>query len=181
MDYFDYMLDFIKELQTLIVVGLGFIGVIMTLRINAKNSTEQLNDSRRHEARALRIALIEELKNSSLAIERNLRDTNRHLAELDGAHAISNFQFPIETYEDVFAVFTSRIGLLSQTEVQKVMAAYLRIRSFAARFRYAEFGSFDDRNFIKVSGKNLEMVVDAMEALNKPINDAVAAMEDALS
>ena len=52
----------VNEYQTLIVGGLGFFGVMVTMAFNAWQSRQQLREELRHERQAMRVALIEELK-----------------------------------------------------------------------------------------------------------------------
>jgi hypothetical protein len=72
------MLCLVKQFQTLIVGGLGFLGVMATLAMNAYLARRQHTRQIRHEANALRIALRAELEMLREAFQDRIATSQKH-------------------------------------------------------------------------------------------------------
>ncbi|MHB8474744.1 MAG: hypothetical protein ACYDBZ_00460 [Steroidobacteraceae bacterium] len=125
------MTCFLTQYQTIIVGLLGFGGVILTLRTNARLNREQHTKQVEHERTALKAALSAELS--------IIRDTFRDRIEMIGSPAESQGMWvPVDTMTDVYGRILDKIGLLSREQVDLVLRAYLLIRAVPERLRLME-------------------------------------------
>lgn len=111
----------LKDYQTLVVGSLGFIGVAITLFVNAAIPRQQQDRLRSHEANALRRGLVAELIEARKQLQR------RHRDEEDKQPYIL---VPKKRPPSVFAVSLPRLGLLTVDEVRTVLAAFGTIEDF---------------------------------------------------
>lgn len=168
----------IKEYQTLIVGALGFLGVMSTLWFNAKQIREQRQDELRHDTETLRVALLAELKINQNSLTENLEGL-RAAREGQGCHV------PTHSMDDAYRAFTHRIGLLSETEVHKVMYAFLALRTYRAKLFLVgspseqHDGNILSERHVNVPPNNVVMLTALIESLIPPIDEAIEAMEDA--
>jgi hypothetical protein len=150
-------LDFIKQYQTLIVGGLGFLGVMATIATNAWLARRQHSRQVRHDTKALRVALRSELE--------MIRDAFRDrvtMIESSQPKQREGIFIPLNTMTDVYSQFISRIGLLSESEIRAVMRAYLLVRQMPERLALLELQptSHVERptGFIFIEGRHLATV-----------------------
>jgi hypothetical protein len=106
--------EVVRDFQTLIVGTVAFIGVIVTMVVNARLSRRQHDRG----VSAVRAALLAELTRN--------RDTFRaYLKELEdpekGKHP---FTFPKTSVSSFYDLLADRIGLLSSSEIYTVINAY---------------------------------------------------------
>jgi hypothetical protein len=119
---------FLQEYQTLIVGLLGFTGVIITLRMNARLNREQHTRQIEHERTALKAALSTELS--------IIRDTFRDRIEMIGdPPGTQGMWVPLGTMTDVYSRAIDKIGLLTRDQVNLVLRAYLLIQAVPDRLR----------------------------------------------
>jgi hypothetical protein len=120
--------NFVLQFQTLIVGGLGFLGVMVTLFTNAALARRQHTRQIRHEANALRIALRAELE----MLREAFRDRIATIAEAqpDRSHGVL---IPLGTMTDVYERSIDRIGLLSIGQINAVLRAYILVRQMPER------------------------------------------------
>ena len=169
----------IEQHQNLTVGILGFVGVIATLWINAWQVRRQRRKELCHERQTLRVALAEELRinresfvNSMKSLEAS-RDQNS--AEATGL----DFLVPTDEIEDAYRSFIGRIGLLSQTEVRKVMNAYIRLRTYnATLLLMARLPQPGDR-YARVPFQGVPMLTEMQKSLIGPLDEAMDALERA--
>ena len=160
----------IQEFQSLIIGFLGFAGVIFTLRFNAQQAREQRRDERHHEGETMRAALIAELKINRESLERNIDKANQ-ASETQGVFV------PTDTMDDAYRAFTHRIGLLSQAEVDKVMYAYLSLRTCKANL-FLIGAPPDTRDLhVQVPPKNVSKLSKLLGSLIGPIHEAIEVLE----
>lgn len=163
----DAFLKFVGQNQTLIVGILGFVGVIFTLRFNAQQTREQHREEVHHECQTLRAALIEELKINQGALEQDVGEVNE-----DGGYYV-----PTDPMDDVYRAFIHRLGLLSPMEVEKVMFAYLSLRTFNAKLFLIGVPVHTSDRHVQVPAKNSELLSGLYKSLIDPVNEAIQALE----
>ena len=156
----------IQPFQTLVVGIIGFAGVIFTLWFNASQNRNQRHDERRHESHALRVALIEELKITRESIAHNL-------ANIDTSQ---DAFVPTDPMDDAYRAFTHKIGLLSNFEVEKVMYAYLTLRTYNAKLFLIGVPVESNSRHVKIPAQNLKVLAAMFEKLLEPIDQAIHAM-----
>ena len=110
---------------TVVVGVLGFIGVIITLIVNAGIARRDRLEMLRQERTAMRTALAEELRILKVPLEDGIQKLKEQIKEggEDGGVIV-----PTDPGSDVYNVYVPKIGLLTSQEVEKVMLAYLTIR-----------------------------------------------------
>lgn len=166
----------IQEHETLSAGITGFSGVIAVLVFNAWQERQQRRNEQRHERQTLRVALIEELKIHRESLSGNV-DTSKQ-SQKDSSGTVGAY-VPTDPMDDAYKAFTSRIGLLSQSEVGKVMFAYLSLRTYYAKlFIIGEPPHTGDRN-VQIPPENLSLLTGIQDGLVEPIDEAIKVMEDA--
>lgn len=151
-------LDFIKQFQTLLVGGLGFLGVMATIATNAWLARRQHSRQVRHEARGLRAALRSELE----IIRDSIRDRVTMIESSQPKQKEGIFIPLQDTTTDVYSHLINRIGLLSESEIRAVMRVYLLVRQMPERLALLELQptSHIERppGFIFIEGRHLATV-----------------------
>ena len=166
--------DAFETYQTLLVGFFGFAGVIITLLVNAKIARDRRCDERDHERAMLRIALAEELNINRESLQRNLNS----LRELPPDGKKGAF-VPTDPMDDAYRSFVPRIGLLTETEVHRVMNAYLYLRTYTARLFLIGVPPDTGPRHVQVPPENLEQLKAEMEAAIPIIEQAREALERA--
>jgi hypothetical protein len=157
----------IQPFQTLIVGIIGFSGVMATLLFNASQARRQREEERKHESRALRTALIEELGIIRESVAKNLEDID---ASRDG-------YVPTDPMDDAYRAFTHRIGALSEKEVRCVLYAYLTLRTYNSKlFLIGNPVGTGDRH-VMVPAKNSSILSGMYKNLLPPLDEAINAMK----
>ncbi len=160
--------------QNLTVGIVGFVGVIFTLWFSAWQAREQRQEERRHEIKTLRAALIEELKIH--------RETMAHdAAKLDDEEMseTGSIFVPTDPMDDAYRAFIHRVGLLSQTEVRKVMFAYLSMRTYNAKLFLVGVPPHTGERHVEVPAENGALLSGMQKGLISPIDEAIGVMERA--
>lgn len=167
-------LGWLNNYQTLIVGAIGFAGVITTLLVNAKISRDRRRDELEHERATLRAALIEELKINGDSLRENL-------ASLEGLppDGEKGAFIPTDPMDDAYRSFVPRIGLLTESEVHRVMNAYLYLRTYAARLFLIGVPPHTGPRHVQVPLENFERLKAEMEAAIPIIEQARDALERA--
>ncbi len=149
--------DFIKQFQTLIVGGLGFLGVMATIATNAWLARRQHSRQVRHEAKALRAALRSELE----VIRDAFRDRVGMIESSQPKQKEGCF-IPLNTMTDVYGHLINRIGLLSESEIRAVMRVYVLVRQMPERLALLELQPTSHveppPGFIFIEGRHLASV-----------------------
>jgi hypothetical protein len=131
------MNQLIKDYQTLIVGSLGFLGVMATLWGNGCLQRKLEEWRERREARVLRTALREELRQQKLI----LQETTQSLAAstLSGEHERGGTVIPfVGRSDEVFKASFDKLGLLDGRQLSAVFEAYLALRTLTWRLRRLE-------------------------------------------
>lgn len=162
-------LDWLQEYQALLGGTLGFIGVIITLVVNATLARKARQDERNHERDTLRTALITELR----VHERRLQETIDKSE--DSSHPETQYSaFPVGVVDDAYRALLPRLGLLSAGEVEKVMQAYLFLQEVSQRSLLLGELADSAGHYVKIPRNYLNV----MTALNK---EALSNTTDALN
>jgi hypothetical protein len=185
--------------DTLIVGFLGFLGgilgVMVTLWWNARLQRKQEERRERQEARTLRRALIEGLKQQREALQETavsladhagdaVRVTEASLAD----HVVPirrGTVIPVERYDGVFRVSLDKVGLLERPEVRAVLEAYLplprltwRLRMLELAERTQEEGPFEiAEDHVSLSPRNYATAGKMHAQLVLAIDAAIAKLE----
>ena len=112
---------FIEKYDTLIVGGFGFLGVIWTLKSNARLAREQHKWEIRQQRKAVRVALLQELRINKDAVARGAD----HQAD---AEKPMDVLVPTDVIDFTYRSFIDRIGLLTEAEIYMVTHAYLVLK-----------------------------------------------------
>jgi len=109
------MWNFIRQYQALVVGGVGFGGVILTLITNARLSRLQHLRQIQHEAPVLRAALKAELD----LIRNAFQDRIDSISDAECGPG-QTMLIPLNSMSDVYTSMIGRIGLLSPAETRAV-------------------------------------------------------------
>jgi hypothetical protein len=169
-------LDFIKQFQTLLVGGLGFIGVMATIATNAWLARRQLARQFHHDTNALRIALRTELE----MIRDALRDRVMMIDSSQPKQREGMF-IPLNMMTDAYSQLIDRIGLLSETEIRAVMRAYLLVRQMPERLALLALQSASNieraiSGFIFIEGRHFASVKQMHKNYLTDIEQALSAI-----
>ena len=146
----DYIYQFAKDFQTLIVGGVGFFGVIYTLRTNSRLSKEQHERNVKHEREVLKTALRAELE-----LIRSVFAENSISRDED-----SDAFYPEKSYTEVYQNFVGKLGLLSAEEVSAVIEAYVLVNEAPIRLRLLSSGhdpSYDKPGYIFIKAPYVKL------------------------
>ena len=168
----------IENHQTLTVGIIGFLGVIVTLCINAMLARTQHRKELCHERQTLRVALAAELKINREAFVNSIKSLDTNTA-LDKVRVTGEYWVPTDEMEDVYRSFIDRIGLLSQFEIRKVMNAYLRLRTYTAALLLQSRPLETDVRHVPIPSQMGPMLIEMQESLIGPLNEAIDALERA--
>lgn len=164
-------LNWLNSYQTLIVGAIGFAGVILTLRHNAKVAHDQRNKEREHEREALRVALVAELRINRRSLEENSRRLKEGSPRGEGGVFV-----PTDRMDGAYRSFLPRIGLLSEDEVSKVMEAYLSLETYNAKLFLVGLPVDTGHRHVHVPAKNARMLAAMQEGMLQPIDQAIKAL-----
>ncbi len=168
----------IEHHQTLTAGIIGFFGVIATLWINAWLVRLQRRKELCHERQALRVALAEELRIN----RKSFVDSMKSLEAPSASYSASSTRLllvPTDEMDDAYRSFIDRIGLLSQSEVRKVMNAYLTLRAYnAALLLLASPLKTGDRHAHVPFGMGSRLI-EMQKSLIGPLDEAISAIERA--
>jgi hypothetical protein len=127
------LLELAKAFQTLIGAAAGFIGVIITLRVNARNA-RQLEEQRYQTARSnIASALLGELRVLLAKIDGLIATFKSH-----GAEPVTAYIGRFSSEGPILDAVLGSIGYLKPATVQAVCAAYSEVRSLPQRFLFGE-------------------------------------------
>lgn len=105
------MLNVLEDYQTLISGSVGFIGIIITLFINARLARKARVEEIAHEQNALRTALAAEI---TIYLESLAKNINKGVPS-----AGSPILVPILDTNEIYALSREKLGLLTEIEVKK--------------------------------------------------------------
>ncbi|EJG0692384.1 hypothetical protein C4G81_RS22445 [Vibrio parahaemolyticus] len=161
-----------EKYQTFVAGLIGFAGVMATIRANNNQQRAQLIEEKRHERRALRRALIEELRLISEAYMSNMQDlsesTNYPIAYIPSTPHIQAFNQSVPKF-----------GLLTTNEIKKTMRAYQLIQELPDKLRL--FQTMDEsvhkENFIAIDSDSRLHVVTVYDSMLSPVVQAIESLE----
>jgi hypothetical protein len=162
----------LEKYQTLVVGLVGFTGVIATLYANSRLDRMQHEREILHEERALRQALISELRILQGILE------DRSQTKSEGQY--SDCMFPAHIPDTVYRTFLPRIGILSSEEVPAVMGAYVLIAELPQRLWLLSPAANVDRGsqeYIYIEKKYLATAVGIHKAFLKEVSKAISVLE----
>lgn len=162
--------------QTLVVGGIGFLGVLCTLWFNAYQTRKQRQNELHHERQTLRAALIQELK-----INREAMAQNAELIKgsTDDPSEAGGYFLPTDPMHDVYLAFVDRVGVLSSDEVSKVMNAYLMLRTYHTKLFLIGVPANTSKSHVEVAAEFGPTLFGMQENLIGPLDDAITALEQA--
>ena len=164
----------LERFQTVLVGFFGFAGIIFTLWYNARVARQLRRDERDHERATLHAALTAELRINHESLNSNLAKLREDPAAEGGGAYI-----PTERMDDAYRVFTDKIGLLSENEVYRVMAAYLRLRTYYAQLFLVGLPLEASDSHVNVPAGNFEILAAMIQASINPVDEAIHALERA--
>jgi hypothetical protein len=167
--------QWIYTYQTLIVGGIGIVGVIATLICNARIARHQRRDEIEHECATLRTALIEELKFNRLTFQKAIDDLTKNQPS-----ARQTLIVPItENLDHFYRSSITRIGLLSQKEVGSIMAAYLTMETYDPTLSLLWPVYSKTSRHVEIPAKDYQKLLALQESLIPPLNSAIDVLERA--
>ncbi len=121
------ILELLERFQTSLIGLVGFGGVILTLRHNAKQAERNHAQQVAHERKTIHVALITELKINRFSLQENVQMLEQTIQEnekrQDGGG--DGALVPAWTMTEAYESFLPKIGLLSAEQPKLVMYAYL--------------------------------------------------------
>ena len=167
------MVQWLDDHQTLIAGALGFLGIIITLFVNA--SLERRQHGRETAARsdALRLALAEELR----LFEDVLKDRLHMIAEAERDES-GGLLIPLTHATDVFESSIGSLGLLRSDQVAAVLRAYLYVRQMPEKLSL--LGRVHDPRgeqlLVHVGTKHFRAIKTLHENIRKEVSVAIRAL-----
>lgn len=167
------LLDLLERFQTAIVGIIGFAGVIVTLRTNARIAREGREHAISNDRRALRLALIEELKVLKTVYEEGAKSLGR--AETDGGTCM----VPTDPLDAIYQANAGRLGLLTADEIEKLLGAYLSARQLQTSLLLIA-PKHQDR-FLAVPASKFAVAKGMYESMLPRVNEALDVLRKAHS
>ena len=166
--------QWLDDHQTLIAGALGFVGVIITLLVNASLERRQRGREREARSDALRRALAEELR----LFEEVLKERLDMIAEAE-RDASGGLLIPLTHTTDIFENSIDSLGLLRSDQVAAVLRASLYVRQMPEKLSL--LGRIQDprgdRSFVHVGSEHYR----AIKAIHQHIRKEVSAARRALT
>ena len=161
------------DYQTLIVGAFGFAGIIITLIINAKIARAQRNDEREHERRAIRVALLAELKINRDSLQKNLY--KEEVRSREGRSDV--LVVPTDRLDGAYLAFLPKIGVLSEDEVNEVMLAYLTLLTYNAHLFFIGKPDTMSPRHVYVPSEKVKWLMGMQKDTLEPIDQAINVLE----
>lgn len=168
----DCILYLFDKYQTFVAGIIGFAGVIITILMNAKLARDQHKRELRHEADAVRSALITELKLLCNSYELRIEQ----LGDMRGRSALINEYVANQAYLQLL----QKIGLLTREEIERTMTAHqlnnelpFRLALVTGDTEYA-----GQQGYVKVKEDQAELVSNIHSEFLKVIKSAVETLEN---
>ncbi|MBB6096189.1 hypothetical protein HNQ60_005111 [Povalibacter uvarum] len=144
------MIEGFVRFQTFIVGLLGFTGVILTIRMNARSARQQHGRQVKHERQALRTALRAELEIIRAMYADRISTTGDHESQ-------QSVLVPLHVPDRVYQQLLDRIGLLTAAEVEATMKAYLLVAELPTRLGVLADTTVESRypGYVRIPGRNV--------------------------
>jgi hypothetical protein len=140
--------DAIRDFQSLAVGIVGFTGVILTLFISARQARTALAETIEHQRRALRVAVVEELKQIKASLS-------------EGLDAIHDPHLPAPVLlvpmlaTEIYSMVVKDIGLLRTDQAQAVILAYASVHRLDMNLSF--HNKTDARGYVRVEGSTEQL------------------------
>ena len=184
MDFCSAILTALLNQAGIIVAALiGFAGVCITMWWNARlarraqqnqwnEDRSRLEEQQRRDRNSLRSALRVELNAACEALKRGEESVSN--ADATGTYAVH-----VGISEDVYNSAVGRMGLLPDSELEKVFNAYqmLRARREVLRLKRKVLGTAD---YVHVPAAQIPWVVSTSKEARKSIQAAITALKEGL-
>jgi len=166
------IIDLFEKYQTFVAGVIGFAGVIITIQMNAKLSREQHQREIEHDANTVRISLSIEL--ALLCDSYKLRIAQ--LNDMQGRSALINEYIANQVYLQMLP----KIGLLTKSEIEKVMTAHQLNNELPFRLGLYtdDLELLEKQGHIKVTADQAQVVVQLHEKFLKIIESALSALKE---
>lgn len=169
-------LQAIKPYQTLIVGVLAFAGVIVTLGgtflVNGMLARLQHRRGVQHERAVVRTALRAELQ----ATADSYRD---RISIFEKPPTHDGALVPLDAMTDIYKSLITRLGLLSQAEIEAVLRAYLLVEQLPSRVRLFELSQSREPGQAFVRAEHFDNLVTLHRNYLRSVAAAIAAIQDA--
>jgi len=161
-----------EKYQTFIVGILGFGGVIFTIYMNARLSRVQHERQVSHDREALRTAISSELE--------LIKDIfSGRCEQVDEDDENRSAFYPEQISTEVYIHFISKIGLLSQREIEAIIEAYALVNDLPLRLQLLSTDhdpSFDSKGHIYIDAKHAKTAIDIHKSFLPKIERAIQAI-----
>ena len=179
-----------EYLATVVASLVGFLGVVLTLLWNAylsrraqhsqwENERSRIESDQRHERLALRTALLSELRVAREHTRRTLATYEEVKAPADGKPS-RGAVVPISDFDQIFRASLPRIGLLSASEVDKVVAAYAKLRARHAALRTLHSAAPRNDEFVIVLTEMMDSEIRTTSNMLAFVDSAIDTVQTAL-
>ena len=163
-----------QSYQILITGLIGFTGVIITMLANAKLQRNQYERKIMHETSSLRAAIRSELNANKQMLELRIEQLNEPTEYSDAL-------IPRKIYDDIYKELISKLGLLTDKEIEKVIHAYALIAELPYDLTIL-VGTYNvggiNNDYIRISRDKHGDIVIKMHEKNLPIiNNAINEIE----
>lgn len=158
------------------IVGvLGFVGVIITLSVNAWVIRRDRLETLEQERTALRTALVAELKILKLSSEFGIEKIDNEGLPGEGG----GVYVPIDLMSDVYNAFVPKIGILTSLEVEKVMWGYMSARTFRKNLTLLLGTTVFGEHHVKVPRNSIGGFHEMQKELLPKLDDAIKSLSRA--
>jgi hypothetical protein len=158
-------IDLIERFQTILVGAVGFVGVIWTLRANARHSNEEYQRQTNTRRMALRRILAAEFRNYTHVLRANLK------AQVPEGEHLSVGKIHRLFSEDLAA----ELGLLELGEVDVVVNALISLEGMDQYLGHISAGQTDKRYLVPVSVMDDFRMI--MSTTADALDNAIKALE----
>ncbi len=167
------MFEILKDFQTGIVGIIGFIGVILTLKQNAKIVREERMNQIAHERKAVRTAICSELE----CMRDAFKDRIRTMKKGEGDSAL----IPKNKIGNVLDGLIDKIGLLSLEEITLILKAHALVKELPERLSIMCWEVSDTDalpGYIFINGGNIQTAIEMHENFLVKIDSAIASLRE---
>ena len=166
--------QWVDDYQTLITVALGFVGVIVTLLVNASLERRQWGRERAARSDALRLALAEELR----LFEDVLKERHDMIAQAE-RDTTSGLLIPLFHTTDIFENSIDSLGLLRSDQIAAVLRAYLSVRQMPEKLSRLgrTHDQRDEQSFVHVGSEHYRAIKAIHEHPRKEVSAARRALK----
>ena len=159
------------NIDTYIVGGLGFLGVILTLYANARLARKMRTNEIASERKIIVIALLEELD----VILNQIKYCKGLIEEFD-LPSLKFINFPIHRENLIFETSSEKLGLLSENQIRSIMKMYSYHREFYTRLFIVLDTVPNNPYFVQVPKSKVDRLSELLNELENRASDARCAL-----